>query len=379
MSQKKVVFLNTSTGWGGLEMNMINLARQMSDVGYQVHLISQENSTIYEKGQAVFSSISLIERKRKYFDFSAAKAFAQAMKSSSQDTVVVFDNKELDMVAWAKKLHFKSMRVLYLQQMQIGVNKKDLLHTFRYSAIDKWIAPLPYLKKEVGLRTQFPVSKVELIPLCLEVDAFIESPYTKAEAREKLNLQPKSTLVGILGRISEKKGQQFVVECIEQLRAEGQQVELLVFGSPTVNDPECQAYHQRMLDYIEHKNLSDCVHLVPYQKDVPLFYAAVDLFIMASHSETFGMVTVEAMLSELPIIGTNTGGTPELLENGEVGALFEYGNHASLKHEIKKYLDHPAELQNKATLAKKIAAEKYNHRVWVKGLDLLIQGKSLEG
>ncbi|MGY8976988.1 MAG: glycosyltransferase [Cytophagales bacterium] len=39
-------------------------------------------------------------------------------------------------------------------------------------------------------------------------------------------------------------------------------------------------------------------------EDVSVFYNAIDIFALASHSETFGMVTIEAMLSKLPIIPT---------------------------------------------------------------------------
>ena len=276
------------------------------------------------------------------------------MKTNNINKIVVFDNKELDMVAWCKKLFFKSLKVVYLQQMQIGINKKDLLHTFRFSAIDKWLAPLPYLKKEIGIRTKFPLNKVEIVPLCLDIEPFLKNPYSQAEARENMGIVTDKPLLGILGRISEKKGQQFLVECLENMVDKGLELELVIFGSPTVNDPECQAYHKAMLDYIELRQLSSHIHLIPYQKDVAQFYAAIDLFIMASHSETVGMVTVEAMLSEKPIIGTNSGGTPELLENGEVGTLYEYNNHESLIEKVLLYLENVDEFQAKGKQAKKL-------------------------
>ena len=72
-SKNKIAFLITSTGWGGLEMNTLKLVKLLSAKGYNVHLFTQEESTIYEKGKDIFSEIHLIKKNRKYFDFKTAK------------------------------------------------------------------------------------------------------------------------------------------------------------------------------------------------------------------------------------------------------------------------------------------------------------------
>ena len=55
---------------------------------------------------------------------------------------------------------------------------------------------------------------------------------------------------------------------------------------------------------------------------------------MCSVSETIGMVTIEALARQVPVIGTNAGGTPELLGHGMQGTLFEPGDH----HELARAL-----------------------------------------
>jgi glycosyltransferase involved in cell wall biosynthesis len=93
---------------------------------------------------------------------------------------------------------------------------------------------------------------------------------------------------------------------------------------------------------------------------------------MSSKKETFGMVTVEGMASGLPIIGSNSGGTPEILEQGKYGKLFEPSNSQSLASVIKTQL-------NQMTPAKsfsdqlKIAVEKYNYQTVVKEVATILQ------
>ena len=61
--------------------------------------------------------------------------------------------------------------------------------------------------------------------------------------------------------------------------------------------------------------------------------------VMASKSESVGMVTLESLASNTPVIGSNAGGTIELLENGKLGFLFEPGNAESLAEAITHFFD----------------------------------------
>ena len=57
------------------------------------------------------------------------------------------------------------------------------------------------------------------------------------------------------------------------------------------------------------------VKYLPFTEDVPRLMAALDVFILPSFSETFGLVVIEAMAMQLPIIATNAGGLPEIITN----------------------------------------------------------------
>ena len=64
----------------------------------------------------------------------------------------------------------------------------------------------------------------------------------------------------------------------------------------------------------------------------------MDVFIMQSQGETFGMVTIEAMAAGLPVVGTNSSGTPEILGFGNHGLLYNPGDQETFKSNIKELL-----------------------------------------
>lgn len=366
---KKIAVFVTSTGWGGLEMNTVKLSKLLKDKGYSIVLFTQKTSTIIDHAEGLFDGVEIIEKRRKYFDFKSAKEIANLLRKNDINLVFAVDNKDLDVLAWTKRLFHKNMKLVYQQHMQIGVNKKDFFHTFRLKSIDKWISPLPFLKVEIGLRTHFPLNRVEVIPIGLDTNRFLKNKYTKAESRELLGIQTDLPLLGIIGRISEKKGQLFVVKSVLELKRQGFHVELLVFGSATINDEIDQKYDRELKDFVLKNNLSEVIHFVDYQKDVHKFYNSIDVFVLASHSETYGMVTIEAMLSGVPVVATNSGGTPEILYNGKLGHLYPYENQDKFCKELKVVLNEMEQTRSMTANAKEFASMIYDEKTEVDSVD----------
>ena len=69
--------------------------------------------------------------------------------------------------------------------------------------------------------------------------------------------------------------------------------------------------------------------------DTPAYYQATDVFLMCSRAEAFGRVTVEAMMGGCLVIGANTAGTADLIDDGVTGYLFENGDAEALAARIE--------------------------------------------
>jgi glycosyltransferase involved in cell wall biosynthesis len=356
----KIAFLITSTGWGGLEMNTLKLAKLLSERGFEITLYTQEKSTIYSIGEETFHSIELISKRRKYFDFKSASNLGNSLLSRDISRLLVVDNKDLDLAAWCKKRYFKTLKIVYQQHMQIGINKKDWLHTFRFKAIDVWVSPLPFLKREIALRTKFPLNRVQVLPIGLDTASFVKTKYSKSEAKDLLGIQTQEPIVGIIGRISRKKGQFFLVQALQKMRLQNKFFHVLIFGSATVNDEGDKAYAEELKNFVKINQLDDYVHFAESQVDTAKFYNAIDVFVLASHSETYGMVTIEAMLNELPILATDSGGTTEIINHGDFGTLFEYDNQDEFVAKLSHILLFNEKDKMKSQKGKEFAIEEYD-------------------
>lgn len=369
---KQIAILLTSTGWGGLEMNIAKLGRLLIDLGWKITLITTESAVAHKKEKGFYTELHTIRPVKKYLDITSAKRIAKILKSTGNNTLFIGYSKDIALASMAKKLFYKDLKIVYQQQMQIGLNKKDPVHTLRHKSINRWITPLPWLKNEILERTHFPQERIQIIPLGADVDKLVTPKYTKEEARKELGINITSTLIGIIGRIDPDKGQKFLVESVTPLRQQGMDVQLLVFGSPTVNSEWSQGYYDELLAVVNTNALNDVVHFKGHSKDVQLFYNAVDIFTMSSKIETYGMVTVEAMASGVLVIGANTGGTPELLKNGELGLVYEYNNTQDYCDKVKWAISNPDEVNKLTTKARVVASASYSQMAEAKQIDKLL-------
>ncbi len=370
---KKIAFVITSTGWGGLELNTIKLARQFEKMGYPILFITREETKLNEEATSRFVNTTLLKSPKKYFDFKNAFKLSRIFKKENIETVIIISNRDIDLLSITKRFFCEDLKIIYQQQMQIGIDKKDFLHTLRYKALQYWICPLPYLKKEVIEKTNYPQERIKIIPLGIDVENFITKKYSKAEALKKLEITTTVPIIGILGRIDRKKGQDFLVKAISELRNRNIDIELLIVGSPTINDTDGQQYFSEIKKLITDDKLENIIHIREHDNDVHLFYNAIDIFALASYSETFGMVTVEAMAAGIPVIATNKGGSPEILGNGKFGLLYEFENIHSFCEKVEWILINPDKTKEMTALSQQEAINNYSEVTIAKKIGELIK------
>lgn len=157
--------------------------------------------------------------------------------------------------------------------------------------------------------------------------------------------------ISICGRIGEAKGQKDAILALAELKKRGyNNIILSVVGSGDISS---------LQDYIIKYNLSDRVKFLGQIKDLNPIRKENDIELVCSRNEAFGRVTIEAMMSMLPVIGSNTGGTKELIENNLNGLTYEQGNFSDLADKIEVFLRDRKQIEIMGTNAYNFARKKF--------------------
>ncbi len=326
----------SSTSWGGLEMNVVRVATWMRERGWTVCVYCQGDTPIDKEARLQGHNVSHVRRPLQVLDVPAAMGMLSELGRKRCSVVLAFLNRDISMLAWARRLSRAGIRTIYVQQMGLGVDKRDLLHTRRYAQLDFWLSPLESLRQEVLQRTRMTAQRVKVAPLGIDYRLF-HSGLSQSQARLQLELKPEKKYLGVIGRLDPAKGQELAIRALAELRKRGRDLELVLMGSATKGLET--SYEKQLRSFSEGLGLHDVVHFRSFRADTLSFYRSIDLCIMATRSETYGMVSVEAMMSGCAIVGTNSGGTPELLDHGRRGKLFEPDDVEGCVRAIENSLD----------------------------------------
>jgi L-malate glycosyltransferase len=106
--------------------------------------------------------------------------------------------------------------------------------------------------------------------------------------------------------------------------------------------------------------LEDRVHFLGKIDNVAPLLASADMFLLPSSSESFGLSALEALASGVPVIGTNAGGMPEVVRNGETGILCPVGDVQGMARAALDILSDPARWQSMSDLGAEDARARFS-------------------
>jgi glycosyltransferase involved in cell wall biosynthesis len=154
-----------------------------------------------------------------------------------------------------------------------------------------------------------------------------------AQARAELSLSNEKTVL-LLGRLAREKGHASLLDAMKILGSRQPSLIALFAGTGPL-EAELKAR-------CEIAGLSKQVRFLGYRTDLPRLFAAADLVALPSISEGLPLAAVEALAAARPIIATETGGTPEVVLNGQTGLLVPPNDSAALAEAMDRVLSDPA-------------------------------------
>ncbi len=144
------------------------------------------------------------------------------------------------------------------------------------------------------------------------------TPEAGAALRAELGIHPEAPLAATVGRLTEQKGLLYLLEAMALVREQLPEARLLVVGDAQDGREE---YKRELLRAQARLKLEEAVLFTGVRDDVPEVMQAIDLFVMASLWEGFGLVFLEAMAAGKPIVATMVSAIPEVVEEGVTGLL----------------------------------------------------------
>lgn len=155
--------------------------------------------------------------------------------------------------------------------------------------------------------------------------------------RVRAGLDPMTLVIGFVGRLAPEKGLETLIEAAGRLKSAGRTPARLFIVGHDPRPHRDYAGHLRRL--VSTSGLEECVHFFGYVEEAATAAADFDIHVVSSHAEPFGLVTLEGMALGHPVVATATGGTGEIIRDGEDGLLVPPADAVALADRLGRLLD----------------------------------------
>lgn len=260
----------------------------------------------------------------------ACKGIEAAMKNTDADVIMATTSKYMfsDYPFWRFKTRNPKPFILY-GSLHLHINwPKNAAVIKRARACDCYIANTDFEKNKL---VDYGVEKSRIVTTGtgIDVEEYTCDPALVAAFREKHQVMPDDILIGHIGRLSPGKGAGILLDAFQLLYKKNKNCKLLLAGTST---PFVESLQKK----IQAENLP-VILLENFDNAIkPVLFNAIDIFVLASAGESFGVVFLEVWACKKPVIGVETGAVADLIDDGNDGLLFKAGDANSLFDRLEK-------------------------------------------
>lgn len=227
--------------------------------------------------------------------------------------------------------------------------RHPLIHRWKYTRTCHGVIALSQSVRQVLIAAGVPESHIAVILPGIDLPSELPSPAARAVARARFGYRGDEFVIGHLAAFTPEKGQDIALEAALLFASRLPNARLILAG----DGPERST--ARMTELA--RRASAIAQLPGFIESPDDFYAALDLFLMPSRSEAWGLTALRAMAHALPVIASNVGGLPEVVEHLATGWLITPESPAALADAIVEAASDPARLAQFGSNGRRRAAQ----------------------
>jgi glycosyltransferase involved in cell wall biosynthesis len=237
------------------------------------------------------------------------------------------------------KLSGRDVPIILSKRVGSYVSKKDVFHRLTYAHVSRVLAISEVIHRNVLDTTPMTPDRVLTLHDAIDTDLFSPHRVDRYQVRREFGFPDDMTIVGFVGRFSPGKGHEEFLEAAKSLARKYTNTHFLVVGEASHGE---QRYEQKIRTLAISLGLERVLTFAGYRKDIPEVMAAFDIFAFPSHAESFGVVLIEAMAMERPVVSTNCDGVLDIVVDRVTGFYVHPRNPEELATAIAQLIDNPS-------------------------------------
>ena len=329
MNKKKILFVITSLGYGGAERLLIHYVSKLNKSKYDFLVCSlrdKPDDLVPEISK--HTPVKKLNLKNKFNPFIVLRLI-RLFKEYKPDLIHthLFQPRIYATLAY---IFYRNSILITQKHNNVNAIKHNIFILIEMVCISlnkKVIAISESVKNSLIKFELVSPKKIYLLPNCIDYQHFNNT----SNSSEELNKQ--DIIIGAIGRLERQKGVKYLILAMKIILSKYPAAILDIIGDGSQLD--------KLKKLTAKLGISNSVKFFGKFGDVKPFYSKMDIFVLSSVYEGFGIVLLEAMASGVPIVATNVDGIKEVVSDMKSGILIPSKNPQAIADAVIKLIENP--------------------------------------
>jgi len=341
----KILFTTYQGDLAGSTFSVIYLAKGLSENGYEIHIACPKKSLLFSE-LADHTNIKCHDVQFSgYFDMYSARSLAGICHKVAIDVVCAQSGRDRNLSILAKWIFRSNTKLVFIRRQR--PRDEPFLKRWVHTRATSKIILVSNGLKTLFLKKGYPESHLQVIHNGVDVELFTKEPsgVTVRELKTALGLDKEMEI----GCVSRFKHQKILIEALASIPED---VIIIFIGTS-------RRQLQDVFDKVKPKQRIICIDEVEREL-LPAYYRLMSVSVLASKMDGFGLVLVESMLSGVPVVASDFGGIPDVIQHNKTGLLFQNDNPKQLAQQLSDLLTNADRCQVLTQNARRTAIAKFD-------------------
>ncbi len=363
----RILHVSSAKTFGGGERHLVDLCRELQARGHEVHVVLRPTNQWQSRLDFLPASRILHASIRNAFGIFSAKKIARYVRDNGIELVHAHAARDYIPASLVCRM---SSGIRFVLTRHVLFPMKPF-HRVALRNVSKVIAVSGAVAE--NLRAIFPASKIVMIPNGMTIGEVDDE--RRAAMREEFRFFHEipfdSPLIGTVGELKPLKGQLDFVIAASEIAKRNPEAHFIIVGRDNTVGQEFRRELKRMARVL---GIDRRFTFLDWIDDLPALLAALDVFVSPSHSESFGLVILESMLSGVPVVATRTDGAKELLDDGKTGLIVPVGDPVAVSGAVSKMLNDRPYSARISAAARKVGLDRFSLKQMVDQTEAVYRG-----
>jgi L-malate glycosyltransferase len=342
----RILQISSAQFLGGGERYLADLSRGLVSRGHEVYAALRAHSPLVQQLSQLPKENMTALPLRNSLDAHSARKLSAFVKQHEIEIVHAHLARDYPLAAYAAARN-RNARLIITRHVLFPLNR---LHKLTLSHVARGIAVSEAVALQLRAERIIPSERIAVVPNGIDVDRFERAitEFNRSRFLQLWNLPAEGLLVGTLGELKVLKGQEEFLHAAALVARLLPNAHFIIAGIDSSRGQQNRQSLERLTDEL---GLRDRVRFLDWLDDVAVLHCALDVFVSASRSESFGLAIAEAMASRTAVVATMTEGAREIIDEGRTGLLVPIGDAKSIAESVVSLLKDQAKREQLASAA----------------------------